>query len=248
MQFSDTATLTGLIQDSEQRLFGDHGYGQISGNATRLKHFTNLLNRALDYYASLAMMNDSRWQFDDANFDEFPVGNTAVTAGRQDYRFAVEQMIIVSVEILNRAGDAYMPLRELDEQDFLDRGITLSEFMSNANGPPVYYNKVADALLLYPAPDYTDSGGVQSLRVRFQRPLDYFVYTDSTKKPGFNATHHPFVSLYASWMYAKAHSLKQKKDLAEEVEKWETVKIPDFYANRSKDLKTKIVPAYRNSR
>lgn len=250
MTFNDPTDLTGLIQDCEQQLFGDSGYGQISGNTNRLKHFTNLLNKGNDRYIMIAMRNDGTWQMGDTNLDEIPVASTAISAGEKNYRLATEHVVILSVELRGRSDGTWKQLQEIDEQDFLNRGISLSEFMSNANGPPIYYNKNADIISIYPAPDYTDSDPQDgSLRIRFQPPGDYFVYGDTTKQPGFYRAHHQFVSLYASWLYAKARTMTKKAAaLAKDVLQWEQIDIPEFYATRSRDVKNVIRPIHRSSR
>lgn len=245
MIFNDTANLSGLIQDCEQRLFGDKGYGQISGNTTRLKRFTALLNRAVDRYITIALGEDGRWQFDDTNQTDYPIGTANLQLGVQDYPLSVNQLIILSVEVLNQAGDTWVQLHEIDEQDFLDKGISLSQYMANTNGPPLQYNKTANSIFLYPAPDYTRAN---ALKVRYQRPGVYFTYDDTTDVPGFAAIHHPFVSLYASWLYAQSMGLKKEASLRADVNAWEQITIPEFYATRSKDLRTKLTPKVRSSR
>jgi hypothetical protein len=241
MQFSDTATLTGLIQDCEQQLFGDQGFGQISGNANRLKQFTNLLNRALDRYVGIALQNDGGWEFDDSNYTDYPIGTSSITSGQQDYPLTVEHMMIIGVEILN-ASSQWSSLYEIQDRDFLRSGVSPSNYRSGATGIPTEYRKVANSLFLYPTPNFTQAA---SLKVHFQRPPSYFTYTDTTKVPGFAAIQHPYLSTYASWLYARSKQMPIKNDLAVDVRRWEEVEIPLFYATRSKDTETIIRPRNR---
>ena len=62
IQFSDTTGKSGLIQECEMILFGDSGYGQISGNPNRLNYFTNLLNQSMVKIIGAIYTCDGKWQ------------------------------------------------------------------------------------------------------------------------------------------------------------------------------------------
>ena len=77
LQFSDTsATKGGLIQECESQVFGDNSYGRISNDASLLATFTRYINEALNRVASLIMTADGRWQWDDTNTTDYPIGTT----------------------------------------------------------------------------------------------------------------------------------------------------------------------------
>ena len=79
LQFSDTGSAkNGLIQECEFTLFGESGYGAISGTADLLATFTRNMNNALNSVANLIMMSDGRWQWDDNNNTDFPVATTSL--------------------------------------------------------------------------------------------------------------------------------------------------------------------------
>lgn len=237
MQFSDTSTKNGLIQECEDLVFGN--YGDISSNSDRLYQFTRLINEALNRVTSLILKSDGRWQFDDNNNTDFPIGTTSLvtTAGseQQDYALDVTHLKILGVEVKNSDGDFY-GLTPIDQVDIMDNSVT--NFLSTP-GKPQYYDKLGNSIFLYPPPlaaDVTASGG---LKVRFQRPPSYFVYTDTTKVPGFNSLYHRLVALIASRDYAISKSMKVAKGISELATQAEEALIED-YTLRNKDERIRI--------
>jgi hypothetical protein len=233
-QFSDTTTKNGLIQTCEDELFSN--YGDISGNTNRLYQFTRLLNEALNRVTSLILTADGRWQFDDTNFTDLPIGTTdlVTTLGSEqsNYAFDVSHLKILGVELLNADG-VWKQLTPIDQVDLLDNSVT--DFLNTA-GMPKYYDKLGDQIFLYPKPLATSVTSTAGLKVRFQRPPSYFVYTDTAKKPGFNSLYHNLVALLACRDYAMSKSLAVAKGLAERVTLAEAALIED-YSIRNKDEK-----------
>lgn len=239
LQFSDTTTKQGLIQVCEDEVFGN--YGSISGNADKLYQFTRLLNEALNRVTSLILKSDGRWQFDDNNNSDLPIGTTTLvtTAGseQQDYTFDVTHLKILNVEVLNADGN-WITLLPIDQADITSTGNNTTDFLDTP-GMPMYYDKIGSSVFLYPKPlasAVTEAGG---LKVRFQRPPSYFVYTDTTKVPGFNSIYHELVALIASRNYAMSKMLTVAKGLAERVAIGEDALIED-YTLRNKDERISI--------
>jgi len=207
LQFSDTSTKNGLIQECEQIIFGDSGYGRISGDTNLLATFTRLLNEALNSVASLIMQTDGRWQWDDNNNTDYPIAtaNLVTTLGseQQDYSFPVTFLKILRVEVLDAAGN-WNKLKPIDQADIYDQSLT--DFLKTA-GLPMYYDAQANSVFLYPKPLATSVTSTNGLKVWFQRPPSYFTSSDTTKVPGFNSLHHRLVALRAAKDYALANSL-----------------------------------------
>lgn len=239
IQFSDTTTKNGLIQVCEDEVFGN--YGDISGNTDRLYQFTRLLNEGLNRVTSLILKANGRWQWDDSNNTDLPIGTTdlVTTAGseQQDYSFNVSHLKVLGVEVLNADGD-WVNLIPIDQLDITNSENSVTDFLKTP-GMPQYYDKLGASIFLYPKPlasAVTDSGG---LKVRFQRPPSYFVYTDTTKVPGFNSLHHNLVALIASRDYALSKSLKVARGLAERVQIGEE-SLSEDYTLRNADEKIRI--------
>ncbi len=241
IQFSDTSTKNGLIQVCEDLIFGN--YGDISGNSDRLYQFTRLLNEALNRVTSLILTADGRWQFDDTNYTDIPIGTTnlVTTAGseQQDYAFAATHLKITRVECMDSTG-AWHLLQPIDQAQLYNQSLT--DFMNTA-GFPTYYDKIGNSIFLYPKPLAAAVTATAGLKVFFQRPPSYFSYTDTTKTPGFNSMYHELVALIASKNYAISKSLPVaggvmrggfKTGLLARVDEAEQDLI-DSYALRNKD-------------
>lgn len=238
LQFNDTsADKNGLIQECEDAVFGT--YGVISGDATLLATFTRKINNALNTVAHLIMLADGRWQWDDNNKTDFPIATTnlvtTVGSEQQDYAFDLDFLRILRVEILDQAGN-WNKLQPIDEADIYDQSLT--DFLKTA-GLPLYYDKTANSIFLYPKPLATAVTSTGGLKVYFQRPPSYFTTADTTKVPGINSLFHRLVALLASQDYADMKLLTVAKPLADKVQV-EKDALGEFYALRNEDEHIKL--------
>lgn len=237
LQFSNTTTKGGLIQSVEDKLFGK--YGDISSNPDMLLRFTRYINEGLNRVVSLILKSDGRWQFDDQNNTDLPIGTTSLVttpgAEQQDYTFDVSHLKILNVEVKDNNGQ-WHTLIPIDQSDLQNTNVT--DFMSEP-GLPLYYDKLGSSVFLYPPPLAADVTEANGLKVRFQRPPSYFVSTDTTKTPGFNSLYHELVALIAARDYAFDKTLSCAEGLASRVTEKEQDLIED-YTIRNKDEKTKL--------
>lgn len=248
LQFSDTSSAkNGLIQESESLIFGDNSYGRISGDANLLATFTRYINEALNRVTSLILTSDGRWQWDDTNNTDFPIGvtNLVTTVGseQQDYSFGITFLKITRVECQDASG-AWQLLKPIDQVDVIDQSLT--DFLKTA-GMPAYYDKIGNSVFLYPKPLGTAVTATGGLKVWFQRPPSYFTISDTTKVPGFNSMYHRLVALLASRDYAIARQLPVGKDLTSLVQLQED-SLGESYALRNKDEKNKLAARYYDFR
>lgn len=243
MVFNDTATKLGLIQDCEQKLFGDDGYGQISGNANRLYRFTQLLNFAANDATGLILGADTKWQFDDTNYTDYPIGTTNIVANQRDYELSVNHLKTLKVQIKDQSG-LWTVLPPFDESDVGARPYLENNTTQNT-GTPRRYDKFGTAIWLDPIPDYSSTGG---LRIYYQRPPSLFTHTDTTKTPGFASIYHEYLSLYASLQYAKDKTMNDKINTYSQDLQAMQEKIVEFYSKRNKDEISQIIPHNESSR
>lgn len=236
--YSDTTTKNGLIQNCEILLFGDSGYTQISSNPNRLLTFTNLINRALDEVSGLIMQSDGRWQYDDTNFSDLPIGKTLLVNGQQQYQLSTSHLKIIRIEILGKDGKYYR-IDPLDQADI--KNMALSEYM-NLAGKPLHYDLMGDSIYLYPVPQTNYVTMIDGMKIYYQREPSYFVSTDTTKKPGIASIYHELVTKIACLNYSIARQLPQKKDLQEQVQMLKAG-MTDFYTRRQPDER----PAFRTA-
>ena len=253
MDFNNTTDNNGIVQDIDFMV-----------NSTRstypLTRIASDANRAMDEVISIILGADGRWQFDDTNYTDLPIGTTNLVINQQDYSFDPEQIDITRVECKDQNGN-WQYLAPFDQRDLTPPGTanipntgltatgtfggnnySLTDFMSTA-GTPIFYDKIATSIFLYPKPSYNSTGG---LKVYFQRKPSYFVSTDTTKQPGFAKHLHKIVSLKCAYEYAVSKLLAPNKiqQLQIQIQAWEQ-KLKDFYASRKKD--EKVVMVARNT-
>lgn len=225
MEFNNTTTKDGIIQDCEFWLFSGN-YGQISGNANLLATFTALSNRALDSVTTAILESDDRWEFDDTTYTDYPIATTDLVTSQRDYVLAVSHLKVLRVEWKDSNGN-WLLGKPIDLEDIT---VARDEFLST-DSTPVYYDKLATSVFLYPAPNYSSTGG---LRVYYQREPNYFLSTDTTKKPGFATICHRLISLKACYDYAIANDKDKIPTLEREIAKKE-LELRNFYGRRNKD-------------
>lgn len=240
MQFLDTSSSkNGLIQVCEFELFGEQDYGKISGNANLLATFTRGINDGLNRVTSLILMADGRWQWDDTNKTDYPIATTdlVTTPGseQQDYTLDVTHLWILRVEIKDANG-VWNLLHPIDQADLYDQSLT--DFLKTA-GMPLYYDKTATSIFLYPKPLAAAVTETAGLKVYFQRPPSYFTTADTTKVPGFNSLYHKLVALIACRDYALTKNFPNAQSFVDRVAQMEQ-DLSDNYALRNRDEKTSL--------
>lgn len=239
MEFNNQTLNNGIIQDCEFWLFGAN-YGQISNSTDLLKTFTALTNRALDSVTTAILESDDRWEYDDTTYSDYPIATTDLVSGQRDYVLSVSHLKVLRVEWMDSNGNWILG-KPIDLEDIT---VARDEFLS-ADSVPIYYDKLATSVFLYPAPNYNSTGG---LRVYYQREPNYFTTSDTTKKPGFATLCHRLIPLKACYDFAIANNLTDKiKVLDVEIQKRD-LELRKFYGRRNKDevlaLKTKIYGSY----
>ena len=249
MVFSNTTDRTGLVE-----LLEDLTTTQSSTTSSYpLKTKTRDINNAFANYNMIAQRSAGSWESDDTNQTDYPIITTNLVSGQQDYSFTIDQqgnqiLDIYRVEVANNSGifSQVMPLDEVNMN-----GISLTEFMKTA-GQVTFYRKTANGIFLYAPTNYNYANG---LKIYYARTPTYFLSTDTTKKPGIPDMFHEYLALRPAYFYALQKGLSQATALGNQLIEYEgsdrlgiTGKIGDYYANRSKDIKTAIRTVYRSSR
>lgn len=188
------------------------------------------VNNALERVISLILQSDARWQFDDTNNTDLPIGTTGLVTDQQDYSIAVTQLKISRVEVKDEDGNWHL-LSPIDQADIYDQSLT--DFLKTS-GQPKYYDKIGNSIFLYPKPDYTQSA---SLKVYFQRGPALYTsaeVTTGTKEPGFNSLYHELIPLWVAHDFAIAKGKQNAPQLRQEISVREASLVED-YALRNKD-------------
>jgi hypothetical protein len=249
MQFSDTTNRTGIIELIEDLTTTKSATTSSYPLATK----TRDVNNAFANFNMLAQRSAGSWESDDTNQTDYPIITTNLVSGQQDYSFVLDQqgnqiLDIYRVEIANASG-IFSQVVPLDEVDM--NGVSLTEFMKTS-GTTIFYRKTANGIFLYAPTSYNYTNG---LKIYYARTPTYFLSTDTTKKPGIPDMFHEYLALRPAYFYALSKGLPQAAALGNQVIEYEgndrlgvTGKIGDYYANRSRDLKTAIRTIYRPSR
>lgn len=249
MQYNSHATSQDIVHDT---------YFEASANSSSypIADLTRNANTALDIAASLILLADDKWDFDSTNATDFPIGSADLLSSQQDYEFDDDFLVIKAVEVADSNG-TWRKLKPIDNLT-LDEQQAISAF-ATTNGIPEYYDKVGNSLFLYPAPNYNRRLVEESqagLKVFFQRNIDYFTTTDTTKEPGFAKHLHKYVPLYCAYVYACAKELPKQNVLKQRLEFYEGNKlrggnddgaIMTHYRKRERDNQQQITSETINS-
>lgn len=96
---------------------------------------------------------------------------------------------------------------------------------------PTVYDKTSNALFLDPIPNYNATNG---LKVWINREPSYFLYSDTTKKPGVPGLFHRYFAIKPAMEYARRKKLKSFVGLYNEVQSIEK-DIVNYFSKRSRD-------------
>lgn len=244
LQFSDTTAKRGIVQEIEKEL--GFNYGDVSGNTELLKEVTSLVNLSLDDFWAIALPASGKWQLDDSNNTDYPIITANLVSGQRDYSFTVDGSSNIILDIYKvMVADANGVFREVSSVD--QQGDTdMSTFYDgqNATGTPVRHDKTANGIFLDPVPNYNYTGGV---KVFINREASYFVYTDTTDKPGVTGIFHRYFVLNPALTYARRNNLASHNRIQQELLKMEAA-IKYHYAGRERGVRRAIVPNVEDTR
>lgn len=236
MVFSDSAGKAGIVQDIDFWVNTDD-------NSYPIAQKTRNINRWLDDVVSIILACDGRWEWDDSNNTDLPIGTAALVNNQQDYSISGATFLDVTrVEVKDINGNYYL-LNPISQHDVTTQA--LSEFQKTA-GRPIYYDKVGDSIFLYPKPSSSAVTLSAGLKVYFQRVGSYFTVNDTTKSPGFAPLFHRILSVGPALDYAMANDMSKKITTLNNVlegsdEKPGLLKrLVTHYSSRSKDEQVRM--------
>jgi hypothetical protein len=185
------------------------------------------INNALDRVVSLILHSDGRWAYDDSNNTDLPITTTDLVQNQQDYSLSVAHLEIARAEVQDSNGN-WLKLEPLDLTDVFNQSLT--DFLKTAS-LPVYYDKIGTSVFLYPKPNYAQTA---SLKLWIDRGPNYFVSSDTTKVPGFNALYHELCALWPAYNFALANGRSNATQLLAAITAKED-SLKEDYALRAKD-------------
>jgi hypothetical protein len=236
MQFSDTSGYTGIIQDIDYILFGS----SVLASDYSIADKTRNINNWYDSVVALILRADDRWEWDDNNKTDLPIGTFDLVSGQQDYGITAATFLkILKVEVQDAQGN-WHNLRPISLQD--KKSESMTDYKKEA-GTPEEYDKIGNSLLLYPKPSASITGG---LKVFYQRNVTHFVVSDTVAVPGFAENFHKILSYGAAMDYAVANEMNTKISILSSLITKTEQAIMDYYSTRN-DRDDEVCMSVENS-
>lgn len=245
MQFQSETNGLDLYSDARSWC----GIDETSDTTTYpIKAFTRNANRALDRVTTLILKADGAWKWDDANQSDLPVIVTDLVSGQADYSLAVSYLKVNRIRIKDSAGN-YTVLPQVASRQLSDAQL------DSTSGTPTSCEIYGNSVLLYPAPSYASTSG---LELQIQRPASYFAYDSTAKTPGFAPQFHTLISLWAALDYCE---MNHKADRAaalrlrigsppdllnNQAGSGMEKELVDFYASRNEGMPITLRPRYED--
>ena len=230
MVFSNDSTKVGIVEEIDF-------YINTDSTSYPIEQKTRNINRHLDQVVSLILSSDGRWQFDDSNQTDLPIGTATLVSEQQDYTIAGGTFLDVTRVDVKDINGNYVTLTPIDQREVTSQ--SLSEFMKTP-GMPRYYDKIGDSIFLYPKPSTSMVTASEGLKVYFQRVASYFAITDTTKVPGFAPLYHRILSVGAALDYAIQNDMMTKVNILTPMYAKLEAGLIDFYSSRSKDEQVRM--------
>jgi hypothetical protein len=220
MQFSDTSTNQGIIQDISFLLGVDLNNYLISDR-------TRNINERFRMVWQMIFESYGGWKWQDDNSNSNPYTDVDVDSGVATGALPTGALTIREAQIKDSNG-VYHQIQCITEQEYFDMGGD-SRWNQATAGQPQYLLPYEDTWRLLPAPNYTLSG---ALRIYFDADISTFAASDTTKVPGFASPFHRMLSIGASLDYALSRKMQDKvvylQNLWNDYEK----RLRDFYSKR----------------
>lgn len=231
MVFSDTTNNLGIVQQARS-------FGRVDETAWPIYKIVNSVNNYHDKVTGYAIGSDRRFQWDDTNHTELPIGTRDLTINVTDYSFLTDEqgnsiLTLTRVEMLE-AG-YYRMLLPVDKNDeSYDQ-----DAFGQISGVPRYYDKIADNVIRLDAiPTATVTNG---LRFHFQRIGSRFAATDTTKSPGVAPILHRGYVVAAAYDIALTLGRENLQPLSVEMQKEEAFMI-QYFSIRGMDNDMRLQP------
>lgn len=234
MKYNDETNKQGILQDISFWTKADKAVTDADlFVAYTLAERTRNSNFALDKIVGLILKADQRWEWDDTNNSDLPIGRTNIVSGQRDYGITGATYLKITKVMCKDAGGTLHELNPIDKNS--PEGKAMNE--QTSSGTPSHYDLMGNSLFLEPVPNYTITKG---LRIIFQRNVHYFETGDTTQEPGFAQPFHRLVSLYASEDYLLANEMFGKLRGVQIKIKELEFGLLEFYASRNPEDRPRL--------
>lgn len=169
-------------------------------------------------------------------------------SGQRDYSFTLDGSSNLILDIYkcfilpSATATTYIEVQPIDAQSE-DQSLEMNS-ETTTGGVPTRYDKTGNGVLFSSTPNYNASFGVKLL---INREASYFVYNDTTRKPGVVGIFHEYFVLKPALKYAGRKSASNYKDLLGRVQQMEA-DIKYHYAGRDRGTRRNMIPNYQNNK
>ena len=226
IKFSDTTNRDAIIQKIETAT----GTQSATTATYPLAQKTLDVNQALGRFMLLAIQAGGRFQVDDTNQTDYPILSTQINSGQNDYVYVYDGsstpnkiLDLRMVRILDTNGE-WHDLKPVDRE-----ANNLTKFQGQT-GMPTEFDVDANAIKLYPTPNYTLAN---ALEIYVSREPQYFATTDTTKQAGIPTIFQDYLWKRPSAEYAMIKTLPQAVGLQNAVTTMEA-DIMAYYSRRDR--------------
>lgn len=177
--FSSSGDNQGIVEQT--RVFM-----RVDANQWLISKIVASVNNYLDLVTGYAIGADRRFQWDNTNQTDLPIGTTNLIANQANYSFLTDEdgnqiVTLTRIDIQDPNG-VWRQLKLIDQTDITGFGLDSTLATPTL---PMYYDKIADNIIrLYPAPATSVTAG---LKFYFQRTSPYFTAASTTQTTGFSA-------------------------------------------------------------
>lgn len=197
MQFNDSSTNQGLIQEYESQL--GLNYGDVSGVTVKLQEATRLINRYVHRAVGIILRAQDEWDYDDINHSDYPILTTDLVASQQDYTLPASEKILKIKRVEINYGSQWV---KTEPFDINERGkATDTSSLSDFSTTEPFYDMQHNAIFLYPIPTSNVTGG---LKIWITREPTEFATSDTTKEPGIDEEFHSMLAIGAAADFLEA--------------------------------------------
>lgn len=234
MVYSDTTNKNGIVQLAEWGLgFPD---GTISGDSYNLAIFTSIANTVQYDILIATMRHIDGWDIDDSNYTDFAISTTPLLIDQRDYKFPTNLLKIKRMDIsydatsVDDANATWYRANPIDSKEMGDGLGNDAKTDARFTKTDPRYDPKNGSFDIYPR----STDGVGFIRIEFDRTIDPFLVSSTTKEPGIDVTFHDLLVTGIKLKWAVAQDMEKAKSLKTLYDE-KMVELGLYYADKIPD-------------
>ena len=248
LQFSDTTTKKGIVQQIQKRT----KTATANANAYSVNEICVDVNLALaEYFIMANKYANNKWTpADDTNQIDYPIIYGDVNLGQQDITLLTDAtgnqiLDVYKVRIKDPVTLQFRTIELVDVEDVDDNFMDTTQ-----TGVPTKCLLTANGLFFDVLPNYTLAGGVELF---INRTASYFVPADTTKAAGIPDEHQLWLVYKPSYEFCAINGLPQTamlRELLYGIDGKGGIKadIKEMYATRNRSVRKALTARQQNNK